>query len=168
MTIYDFPSLAEDGIVQNTNGTLSLLRIVPQTTAVGFGVDLVCVDDIDPTSASTDPFTVATLAQDAYHRLTTRRGTLPDDPDFGIDVFEFLHGAKSPADLRACEGRATTELQKDDRIHTATVTVTYDALSRRLSISCAITPEDPALQVFDLIIAVTDGGALLQAISARA
>lgn len=157
------PTLAEDGILDNGDGTYSLVRIVPQTTAVGYGVDLVCIDDLDPALKETDPFDTATLAQDCYHRITTRRETLPDDADFGIDIAAFLHAPKTPADLRGCEGQIITELQKDDRVKEAGAAVSFDG--RKLSVSVRVTPADPDLGPFELIIAVTDGATLLLEVS---
>jgi hypothetical protein len=153
------PTLAEDGIIQLDDGTLELIRVVPITTAVGYGVDLVCIEDLDPALKVTNPFTTETLAQDCYHRITTRRGTLPDDADFGIDIAAFLHAPKTPADLKACEGQIATELQKDDRVREAFAVVTFDG--RKLSVSVRVTPEDPDASPFSLIIAVTDGAILL-------
>lgn len=158
------PSLAEDGIIQNSDGTLTLVRIVPQTTAVGYGVDLKCIDDLDPALADVDPFSRDGLAQDLYHRVTTRRGTLPDDPDYGIDVFAFLHGPKTPVDLRACEGQIATEIQKDDRVTDVSVAVAFSLATNKMTITVVVVPQDPDIGPFSLIIAVTDGGALLAAI----
>jgi hypothetical protein len=159
------PTLIEDGIIEAQDGSLTLVRVVPLTTAVGLGVDLKCVDDIDPALAVVNPFTTEGLAQDCYHRITTRRGTLPDDQDYGIDIVAFLHASKTLADLRACEGQIATELQKDDRVATASAVVTFDAARKAMSISVRVLPEDPNLTTFSLIIAVTDGGALLLAVT---
>ena len=154
------PPMSEDGVVVDpVTEEITFVRVVPITTAVGYGVDLKCIDDLDPALASTDPFSTETLAQDCYHRITTRRGTMPDDPDYGIDILAFLHAPKTPGELRACEGQIATELQKDDRVREASAVVTFDG--RKLSVSVRVTPEDPALGPFSLIIAVVDGATLL-------
>lgn len=158
------PSLAEDGITQNADGTISIRRIVPVTTASGWGVDLVCITDLDPALAVTDPESTATLAQAAFHRISTRRGTLPDDPDFGIDVLAFLHAPKTPQDLLAVGGQVSTELQKDDRFSDVLATATYAAPTQTLTLSIRITPADPDLNTFTLIMAVTEGATLLKEI----
>lgn len=158
------PPLEADGIIQLPNGQITFVRIVPLTTAVGWGVDLVCINDLDPALASTDPFSTATLAQDAYHRISTRRGTLPDDPDYGIDVLAFLHASMTQSDFLSAAGQINTELGKDDRFLDVAATVTYDAARLQLNISVRITPVDPSLQPFTLIVAVTDGVTLLKEI----
>lgn len=158
------PSLADDGITQNADGTISLRRIVPQTTAAGWGVDLVCVTDLDPALAVTDPESIATLGQVAFHRISTRRGTLPDDADFGIDLLAFLHAPHTQQDFLAAAGQISTELQKDDRFADASAVVTFDPFTQRLNISIRITPADPDLNTFTLIVAVTDGATLLKEI----
>lgn len=163
--IYDFPTALEDGLVLDGAGAVvGFVRVVPLTTAVGFGVDLKCTDDLDPALASTDPFSIETLAQDTYHRLTTRRETLPDDKDYGIDLIAMLHTGMTPAQLRSYEGQIVTELEKDDRIRTSTATVTPSADKKRLTVKVAVTPENPRLRSFELVIVVTDGQALLDAI----
>jgi hypothetical protein len=159
------PTLAEDGIIEASDGQLTLIRIVPETTAVGYGTDLKCVNDLDPALATTNPNSTETLAQDCYHRITTRRETLPDDPDYGIDVTEFLHAAKTLGDLQGCQGQIATELQKDDRVANALAVVTYDATRRRLEIDVRVTPKDPDLGPFSLIVVVTDGATLLQQVT---
>jgi hypothetical protein len=160
------PPLFEDGISQDpVTRIISLHRIVPQTTAVGYGVDLKCVDDLDPALGTTDPFDIATLGQAAYHAITTRRLTLCDDKDYGIDVAAYLHAPKLPADLQALGGQVATELQKDDRIQAAACVASFDSAERELSLSVRITPSDPSQQSFSLIVAVTDGGTLLQEVT---
>lgn len=127
---------------------------------LGYGVDLVCVDDIDARMSETDPTSTASLAQDTYHRVTTKRGTLPGEPNYGIDLRSLLSTGLTQANLRAIELLAHGEIIKDDRVDSCTVSIV--GFGTAYTITIAITPADPAQVAFDLVIAVTDGVALLQ------
>lgn len=96
----------------------------------GFGSDLSCVEDLTPDMAELASADVLVVAQAALRRLTTPRGALLDDPDYGLDVQAYVHKAMTPAELRAMAGQIRLELLKDDRIEDAQVTVTPDGASR--------------------------------------
>src|SRR5690348_14423935 len=123
--------------IASLTGDLEQLAVTP-ASASGYGVDLVCVDDIDPNLAETDPNGTLGLAQDVYHRVTTTRGTLPDDPDYGRNIFEYLHKATTPEDFAAMGGELEGEIAKDDRVDDQTVVVTSSAPGT-LDVSIAIT-----------------------------
>jgi len=128
----------------------------------GYGVDLVCAEDLTPSLDETPADSVLSLAQDLFHRITTPRGDLPDDPDYGTDVRQYLSAGMAPQDLTVAAGELASECRKDDRVRDVSVTLT--AAGSELSVAIAVTPADPALQPFKLIVAVTSGEALLQAI----
>jgi hypothetical protein len=120
----------------------------------GYGRDLVCVADLTTTLEETNPGTVESLAQDLYHRVTTERGTLVDDPDFGLDVRSFLSAGLTPQQLTLISHQVQLECLKDDRC----ASVEVDVLTGRpgaLDITIAVTPQDPALAAFTLVLAVT-------------
>ena len=136
-------------------------------TADGFGVDLICVDDLSPTLKETKLDSTEDLFQTAWHHLSTARGSVPDAPDFGIDVISWLHRGTTVQDLEAMAGEAKGEILKDDRIATAVITVTASGGvggAKKLSINARLTPEDPTLTEFDLIITLTNGAAHLEAL----
>lgn len=133
-------------------------------TADGYGRDLVCIDDLDPRAKETDPNSLETLAQDLYHRVSTSRGQMPDDPDYGIDLIEFLHRPTTTTELLAMAGVVSGECRKDDRVSDVETTVTFDSKTDSLSVSIDVTPKDPDLAIFKLIIVVIDGATLLQEI----
>lgn len=135
--------------------------------AAGYGIDLVCVDDLDPLLVETEADSVFSIAQDSYHRLSTPRGTHPDDPDLGLDIAEFLHRGTTQRDLLSYEGQIASELRKDDRIESVGVVAElYQATSARIRFTITIAPADPELRAFSLIVAVTDGAVLLEEIRA--
>lgn len=142
-----------------------LVGIVPLATtpvASGFGRDLVCIDDLDPRGSETDPASLEALAQDLYHRVITARGRLPDDPDYGLDLIEFLHRPTTQTELLAMAGAVTAEMRKDDRVTDAETTLTANGSS--LTVQIAVTPKDPSIALFKLIVSVTDGATLLEEI----
>jgi hypothetical protein len=133
------------------------------TAATGYGVDLICTDDLTDRLDETDPDTIESLAQDLYHRITTPRGTLPDDPDYGEDVRAYLSQGMTQRDLLSMAGRIASECEKDDRVVKVEVTVIAPDL-KTLNITIRVDPELPNLKPFVLIVVVTSGSALLEAI----
>jgi hypothetical protein len=128
-----------------------------------YGRDLVCVDDLTPTLEETDPTTTASLAQDIYHRITTERGSLVDDPDFGEDVTGYLSTANTARALLSIAGRLEAEILKDDRV--STVVVELDGNTTQLDITIVVTPQDATLVSFRMVLAVTSAAALLLEVS---
>jgi hypothetical protein len=141
-----------------------IAKLVPVATtpeeAEGYGSDLVCVTDIDPGLAMTDPLSTEGLAQDAFHRITTKRGSLPDDLDYGINVIDFLSTPDDDTTLLMQAGLIRLELKKDDRFSSVEVSVTASGGVRYIAIT--ITPEDVALGVFSMIVTVTQAGSTLE------
>lgn len=127
-----------------------------------YGRDLVCIDDLTPTLRETDPDTNESLAQDLYHRITTASGTLPDDKDWGVDVRDYLSHALTYEGLLLIGSTLEGEIRKDDRVRD--VVATADGTPESLNIEIVITPEDPSLAAFSMILAVTSSAALLEAI----
>lgn len=135
-----------------------LARLVPQpASTLGYGSDLSCVTDVTEDMAELDPFSVQGIGEAAVRRLTTPRGALLDDPDYGLDVRAFANRATTLAELQELQGRCSLELAKDDRIESASVLVLYDSRARSLSVSIYITPAD-ALGPFTYTFAVGADG----------
>ena len=134
----------------------------------GYGIDLVCVNDITPDAAELDPDGTFGIAQDLYHRLITGRGFLIDDPDYGYDLLGLLHAAIAQKDLAMAAAQITGECSKDDRVAVAVTTITPENVGKLLRIRIEVTPEDPAVKPFSMIIAVTDGQTLLEVTTAKA
>jgi hypothetical protein len=140
-------------------------RLVPQPGAeLGYGSDLSCVSDLTEDLAEVDPLSLRAIGEAAIRRLTTPRGSLPDDRDYGLDVRRYCNRATGAPELRELAGRCALELAKDDRIDSATVTATQDPLSYSLTLSVVISPASPTLNPFTLTFAVTSGSAVLEAL----
>lgn len=126
-----------------------------------FGVDLAWRDDLDPSAREVTGREL--LAQECYHRLTTPRGQLLTDPDYGMDLRAEL-SVKATAARRASLGaRISAEITKDDRVLRADVSVVWLSTSAA-DFAIKITPVDPSFaQPFDLILSVTDATARIKA-----
>lgn len=141
-----------------------LTRQATTPTSTEFGIDLVCVDDLDPKLVETRDDSIESLAQDLYHRVTTPRGAVPDAGDFGEDLTAYASQALSPRDIQSIGGRVASECKKDDRVALCEVVVDQPDGPGSLRVTISVTPDDPRLVAFSLVIAVVDGLALLEAI----
>jgi hypothetical protein len=74
-------------------------------------------------------------------RLITPRGALFYDPEYGYDVRSFLNKGFTPDQLAAVQDQIAAEVEKDDRIQDATVTVVTDisAMSMQITIVAEIS-----------------------------
>lgn len=127
----------------------------------GFGVDLVCRDDITPDAAELDPNSPEGIGQDLYHRAITERGFLVDDKDYGFGVQRLLHQGMRQRDLAMAAAELNGEFRKDDRVGDVTTTITPSG-TKALRIRSIVTPADPEVVPFEMILAVTDGQSLLE------
>lgn len=91
--------------------------------AVSLGSDLSCITDIDPAGAEVSEKML--LAQALARRLTTPRGRLIDDANYGYDLNQWLNADVGPAELAQIQSQAQAECLKDERVQSATVTVTF-------------------------------------------
>lgn len=130
---------------------------------LGYGTDLSCVSDLAEDLAEVDPFSTRAIGEAALRRLTTARGTLPDDPDYGLDVRSYANRGVALQELRDLAGLTQAELLKDDRLVDAAVTVTQPGQGE-LSVDVMLTPADARLAPFALIFAVSGGLIVVEAI----
>lgn len=144
-----------------------LEQLVPTPTEPhGFGVDLSCVEDITATHDEVDPFSVRGISEATIRRLSTARGTLVDDVDYGLDLRAYLSRGVQRNGLGELAGAVRNEVTKDDRIESATVTAVFagtDLSTVRLQLT--ITPVDPLLGPFRLVLAITSAEVLLEAMA---
>ena len=138
----------------------TLDRIVqPPTGALGYGRDLSCVSDLTDSMAEVEPDSTLGIGEAAIRRLTTSRGQLLDDPDYGLNLRLFLNRPTAAQELAELRGRIKAEVGKDDRVEDVEPTVTMTALNA-LRVALMITPADPSLEPFSLIFAVDRDGRL--------
>lgn len=120
----------------------------------GYGTDLSCESDIDVRMTEVNGLTTLALAQALVRRLDCPRGALPDDPDYGIDLRSYCNRGMTTADVRALAGTIRVELEKDDRVDLASVTVTPSPTATELSVRISITPIDARIGGFTMTLAV--------------
>lgn len=139
--------------------------VLPPTGDLGYGRDLSCTTEIHPGLAEVDPMSPVGIGEAAIRRLTTPRGGLPDDADYGLDLRSFANRGVPYAELRDLQGMIRNELAKDDRIADLTVTVTLSR-STDLAVSIRIVPEHPTLAPFALVFVVgADGAVTVEALA---
>lgn len=117
---------------------------------VDFGTDLSCTDDLDETMKEISGQDV--LAQAIYRRLTTPRGQLIDDPDYGIDVRSFLSRGVDAGKLHEIEGTIRQEVLKDERVANVTAKATIDYKTYSITVSLIVTTGDGP---FRLVFSIT-------------
>lgn len=106
--------------------------------------------DIDFSSGDLDPlFGLVTgrpcLAQAIAHRLSTPRGSLLDDPNYGLDVRAKVGESWTPSSLFAFQAAIAAEAMKDERVLRATAAVTLEG--RTLTIQLALEDGDGPFQL---------------------
>lgn len=110
-------------------------------TTLDYGTDLSCTDDLTETMIEVSGPTV--LAQSLYRRLTTRRGGLLGEPNYGYDVRAMLSRASSPRDFASFPAQIRAEAVKEDGVADAAVRVEQpDPETLIIELVCA-TPEGP-------------------------
>lgn len=129
----------------------------------GYGSDVSCAYDVDPGVVELDGDDTLVLAQAILRRLDTPRGSLPDDPGYGISLRSMLNGGVTSTQIASLAGRIRGEVTKDDRVLSVTVTVTPSAGMESLEVVLQVVPED-AGEPFAMTLAVTSSGVLLEAI----
>jgi phage baseplate assembly protein W len=81
-----------------------------------FGSDFAWTGDLDPRMPKVDG--LAGLQQSILRRLTTPRGGLFYDPEYGTDMTQFMNAETNP---KIVEQAAESEILKDERVFGATV-----------------------------------------------
>lgn len=144
---------------------LALLERVksPPTAPFGYGYDLYCERDLreDMLEIDGNAQPQLFLALALVRRLDCPRGSMPDDPHYGMDLRAYLNRGSTTQEIRTLAGRIRGELEKDDRVQSVVVQVTPDSTGRTLAVAIKITAVDPSVGGFDLILAVTSADVLI-------
>lgn len=133
----------------------------------GYGADLSCLSDVGPNFEEIDPFSTQAILESSVRRLDTPRGSLPDggdpeDLEYGYDLVGKLNHPMTVLDRAETEGRASSEVEKDDRVRSASVTILSFDLGRRMRISITIQPVDPNLDEISGTFAITPEGTVAE------
>lgn len=114
------------------------------------GVDVDCIED------ATADFRLArgrrNLANAIARRLSTPRGGLRYDPEYGLDLREFLNEDVTGAEIANAPGEITLEVEKDPRVQAARVRLVYNFAASSLRVTIGIVD---ALGPFTLVLSVS-------------
>ena len=89
------------------------------------------------------------IAQMLLHRFITPRGALVSDPNFGLDLTDYVNVAITQKQLTALQAQCNAEAAKDERVISANITLTF--LSGTITVSGTVkTANGP----FQLVLAV--------------
>src|SRR5262249_23081946 len=103
--------------------------------ALAYGRDLVCTTDVTDTLEEVDPESAEAVAQAIFRRYLTPRGSLIEDPDYGLDFTGISNQGLAYDELRELADQAQAEAKKDDRVDHAEVTLDYDDPTSTLTAS---------------------------------
>jgi hypothetical protein len=146
---------------ENTTTNKRPIETVTPLVDLGYGSDLSCVDDVTESMSELDGSDITLVIQSNYRRLTTPRGSLPDDPYYGYDLAMLLNSGMTRVGIQGVADQIRAELEKDDRNDSIDVTLTQ-VTSREWKVSVTgETSEEP----WEMTIAVVDGTSLLDSIS---
>jgi hypothetical protein len=148
--------------------TAELARVVSVPTGdLAFGSDLSCTDDLTADMAEVPGDSPLAVAQANFRRLTTARGTVPDEPNYGLDVREFLNHGLTRKSLQEIPGQVRGELTKDDRNDASALSVEMVIAADFKSFDLVVRAQ-AAAGPYSLTLAVSDAGALLKEITGNA
>lgn len=156
-------SILTDQIAANVAALVPLVAF--PSGDLGFGSDMSCTDDITADAAELDGSDPLVVAQANYRRLTTPRGALPDDADYGFDVRGFCGKPLTKKALTEIPGQVRAELQKDDRNLDASIVVTVTPTGGIANGDFDLEVKgETALGPYTLTLAVTDADVLVKEI----
>jgi phage baseplate assembly protein W len=115
-----------------------------------FGTDISTYPDLDPSFGVISGQRV--LAEAIARRLSTPAGTLTFSPDFGKDIRDSLNESFTQAKLSALQRAIRAEVEKDERVLSASVVVAYDAPSSTIHATIAL---ESAAGPFNLVLAIS-------------
>lgn len=94
------------------------------------------------------------LANRLARRLTTPRGYLIDDANYGYDVKQWLGAKMTPADVAQAQDEIRRECEKDEEVVGVSVTVTFARTTGVLTIAIVVTPPDGS-EPFRFVLSVS-------------
>lgn len=133
-------------------------------TTIDYGYDTSCTDSLRTGRFSSG---VKLVAEAAYRRLITQRGSLrggEDEANYGFDLIGRLGSTTSASESAALQDEVQSELLKDERIESVTVSVS--SVTKGPSVSWTVNVEaTTALGTFSLVLSVNDVTAQLLSIT---
>jgi phage baseplate assembly protein W len=121
--------------------------------AVDYGYDVGCLDDF---TEECRPVTGRRLLAEALvRRLTTPRGMVIDDPDYGTDVREYLKDGLTPRELARMRAEILAELRKDERVVVTIASLDFVSSTGSLTIGLVVEATEEALRLVLSVSSVT-------------
>jgi len=124
------------------------------------GTDISCWPDLDPNGVLVSGRTA--LAQALARRLTTPRGGLFYDTNYGTDLRLYLNEGMTRDAQSRVKAAVEAECRKDERVSSCAADVVFNAAAQSLRISIAVNPGDGP---FSLVLDVTKLTLALLAVS---
>jgi len=128
---------------------------LPSPAPVNFGTDTSCTDSLRTGRLVSGPRLVA---EACYRRLITPRGSLfggDDEANYGLDLADLIGSVSTKAQVAALPGQIQTELLKDERITSASATVTASKSGPSVTYQISISAQTDA-GPFSLVLSVSD------------
>jgi hypothetical protein len=126
--------------------------------SLDFGVDLSCVSDLQPHMGVVSGRRL--VAEAIARRLQTPKGALLDDPNYGYDLVGQLDNDVQQGDLGRISSAVTTECLKDQRVFSASTTVSFalEELLVTISLVTNLGPFSLVLQASQVTVAILSIG----------
>jgi hypothetical protein len=102
------------------------------------------------------------VAEAVARRWGTERGSLPYARDYGTDARGIVGDTLTVAEIASWQTALEREAEKDERVESASVTVTYDRGAAKVRIVGQITTADGE---FEMVMSVSDSSAELLEVS---
>lgn len=93
-----------------------------------------------------------TLANGIARRLSTPAGSMPDDPNYGTDIRDYVNGGFTPTQLGQIRGAVESECLKDPRVQSASVDFSWIGASGTMK---AVITIEIAEGTFTLVLAAS-------------
>jgi hypothetical protein len=127
------------------------------TTAPDFGLDLSCVDDLDPRGVEVEGYDL--MREWCLRVLDTPEGSLVDDEDgiFGVGIVDMLSRGLTQDEIASIPGRIGAAYEQDERILKGSVSarVNFNLQTKALRISIRLST---AAGPFALVVDATKAG----------
>ena len=134
-------------LIAGAQGSIAPLRT---RAPVDFGQDIDVRSGLDPLLGLVSG--TQNLGQALVGRLSTPRGGLFYDPNYGTDLRSYLNDSVSAATLARVRADVQAECAKDERVLSCTAATQFDAASLTLLVQISVqTAEGP----FTMVLAVT-------------
>lgn len=114
----------------------SVFASIQQAMSNAFGVDILCLTDIDPNFSVTQN----ALIQDIYHLVTEQPGSLFWAPSITTSILFMLSQGTTAAELMTGQARIQAVIAADERVSQCQVFATFDG-EETITITISVNPQ---------------------------